>query len=70
MYETRSIVRGCSAGRGRGCGRGGHDSPPLTHRKSPIQEESREENHGQEHADSEEANDEDYSRVPISSKEC
>ena len=44
-FETRSVVRGHTIGRGRGHGRGGHDSPPLTHVESHVQEENREESH-------------------------
>ena len=50
VFETRSIIIGCSTGQGRGRGRGGHDSPPLAHREKPIHEENREENHGEDHA--------------------
>ena len=56
VSKTVSTVRDHNGGRGRGCGRGGHDSPPLTHAESPVQEENREGSHREEYVESEGTN--------------
>ena len=55
MTETRSVAGGRNSSRGRGRGRGRNTSPHVFQRDSPIPKENREQNWGEQQADSEEA---------------
>lgn len=55
MIETRSMVGGRNSGRGRGRGRDRNVSPHVSEHRGLVQEEDREEVHGEQHVDSAEA---------------